>query len=586
MKHLSIIFLFLAACSNSQTSGCGADKLFTDYENWRLETFPSYASSRNHGKRHDSFFQNTEENIAKVHEQKKDFLNRAQKLMNSESCESQKTNLSLFHYDLKESIEGYKYNTRFIEFSSLGGPHTSLPQMYKRVPLETKQNYQDYLTRLSKIPEVFEQSKTLSRKGMKLKMVPPKVTFQGYESSFLDLAKGEVEESSFYKPFKDLPESFSEKTKEELKSRAKKIISEKVQPAYKDLHQFWTKEYYPNLREGIAASDLPQGEEYYNFQVRKMTTLDVSAKEVHEIGLREVKRIRSEMEKIAAKKGFKNDLAGFFKHLRTSPQYYAKSEKDLLEKTALILKTIDGKLPKLFKELPSLPYGIEPIPSFIAEKSPAAYYNSGRFEIGKSGTFQINLSDLNSRPLYNLVALSLHEAVPGHHLQIALAQELKGLPEFRKNSGPTAFVEGWALYAESLGEKVGMYEDPLDDFGRLTYEQWRAMRLVVDTGIHAFGWSREKAINFMKENSGLSEKNIVAEVDRYINWPGQALAYKMGQLKILELRDFSEKELGEKFDIRDFHQVVLGSGAIPLPMLEENVKEYVKKMRTPQKRQG
>ncbi len=310
-----------------------------------------------------------------------------------------------------------------------------------------------------------------------------------------------------------------------------------------------------------------------------MTTLDLTAKEVHDIGLREVSRILGEMKAIAAERGYKDNLKGYIHELRTNSKYYAKTEQELLDKTAFILKTMDGKLPKLFKKLPSLPYGIEPIPAFIADKSPAAYYTPGRFEIGRAGIYQINLSNLKSRPLYNLPALSLHEAVPGHHLQIALAQEMEGLPEFRKGAHVTAFIEGWGLYAESLGKMVGMYPTLEDNFGRLTYEQWRAMRLVVDTGIHAFGWSRQKAIDFMKENSALSEKNIIAEVDRYIGWPGQALAYKMGELKIQELRKYSEDQLGDQFDIKEFHAVVLGSGAIPLSLLEKHVRDYVAKLK-------
>lgn len=593
MSKYFILFLFvLSSClqgesvknsdqvsvKNKKRDKCGAEKFFAEYENWLLETYPMYASKKNWGERHNTFFQQTEENIQNVQEKTKEQLARVEELLNKKRCKSQNLNLSLLKNELSESIEGHQFKTYYIQFQSMGGPHTWLPQMHNRVPLDSLLNYKDLLERMSKVPEVFEQSKALALKGLQENITPPQVTFKDYESSFLDIVNTEPEKSPYFKPFKELPDHFKVSEKEALQEKAKKIIKEKIQPAYKSLHEFWVNDYYPNLRKTIAAEDLPNGKAYYAFQIKKMTTLEKTADEVHKIGLDEVKRILSEMAAIKDKVKFKGTLKEFFNELRTNPKYYAKSKQELLEKNAFILKTVDGKLPKLFKKLPMLPYGVEPIPDYIADKSPAAYYIRGDMKIGKAGTYQINLSNLESRPLYNLVALALHEAVPGHHLQISLAQELKGLPEFRKNSGPTAFIEGWGLYAESLGKDLGMYNDPLDDFGRLTYEQWRAMRLVVDTGIHSKGWSRQKAIDFMKENSGLSEKNITTEVDRYINWPGQALAYKMGELKIKELRSYTKRNLEGKFDIRDFHDVVLGSGAVPLPLLEKNVKNYVSKV--------
>ncbi len=573
---LILVILTLLSCSpNSGAKKCAAEDLYNDYWSWMMETYPTWASLKGWGERHNTFFDNTEENIKKVKSEKKEFLKKVEKLLTSKSCKSENTNLSLLKHSISMDVEGDEFNTHYIQFEPTGGPHTSLPQLHKRVPLKTLQNYKDYLERLRKVPTVFKQAMEMSLKGVKKGFTPPKVTFKDYESSMLDLSKGEAKESPYYKPFIKMPDSLSKTQQESLRLQAKKTISEKIQPAYKGLHSFWVKDYYPKLRESIAASDLPNGEAFYKYRIKEMTTLDKTAKEIHEIGLSEVKRILLEMETIKKKVEFKGSLKDFFNELRTNPKFYAKTPEELMSKTAVILKTIDGKLPELFKVMPMLPYGLEPIPDYIAHKSPAAYYYGGDIKIGKAGTYQLNLSSLNSRPLYNLVALSLHEAVPGHHLQIALSQELKGLPEFRKSLGPTAFIEGWGLYAESLGKLVGMYKDPYDDFGRLTYEQWRAMRLVVDTGIHAFGWSRDKAIDFMKSNSGLSEKNIITEVDRYINWPGQALAYKMGELKMQELRKKAEKELGEKYDIREFHRVLLGEGAIPLPVLEENINRYI-----------
>jgi len=534
-------FVLMVSClePKTKTSSCSADRLFDEEWKWTMETSPTYASSLNYGERHNKFSENTVENLTKIHRNQKDFLEKAQNLIQSKTCEGRDLeNLNLFVFKLKEDIEAFQFKEYFVSFQSMGGPHTWLPQLYKRVPLKTVLNYSDYLERLEQIPRVFEQAKKMSLMGLKEGISPPKVTFKDYESSMLDLSKGEAEKSPYFLAF-------------------------------------WIERYYPNLREDIAASSLPNGKNFYDFQVRKYTTLDKTADEVHRIGKAEVSRILIEMRKIKEKVGFKGSLQDFFKHLRSSPQFYAKSKDELFMKTTHILKEMDGKMPKLFKTLPRLTYGVEPIPDFIAHKSPAAYYQGGNIDLGQAGTYQINLSKLDSRPLYNLEALSLHEAVPGHHHQIAISQEIKGFPKFRQNLGVTAFVEGWGLYAESLGKLVGMYRDPYSDFGRLTYEQWRAMRLVVDTGIHSKGWSRQKAIDYMASNSGLSLSNITTEVDRYINWPGQALAYKMGELKLQELRKHSQKKLGEKYDIRDFHDVVLGSGSLPLKLLEKKVDSYI-----------
>lgn len=588
MKKIICLFcvsLLFTSCLKSEktsekVSSCGANEFFESEWTYALETYPTFASSRNYGERHNEFFQNTPENLEKEYQRSLKTLEKAEAMLSDESCSSRDLeNLELFIHGEKDGIEEYKFKTRFMVFSSRGGPHVWMPQMYKRFPLKTVQNYKDYVERMSKVPNVFARAKALSLRGLKEGLTPPKATFKNYETTFTDLSSGDPEKSPFFGPFKDFPASFSAEEKEMLKKSAIQTITERIQPAYADLHQFWVKEYFPKLRTSIGASELPNGKAFYDYRVRKFTTLDYTAKEVHEIGKKEVARLLGEMKEIKKKVGFTGDLKSFFKELRTNPKFYAKSKEDLLKETTFILKNMDGKLPQLFKTLPRLTYSVEPIPDFIAHKAPAAYYQHGNAALSKAGTYQINLSNLPSRPLYNLEALSLHEAVPGHHLQIAIAQEIEGLPEFRKQGGFTAFVEGWGLYSESLGKLVGMYKDPYSDFGRLTYEQWRAMRLVVDTGIHAFGWSRQKAIDYMTENSGLSVKNIITEVDRYINMPGQALAYKMGELKIKELRALSEKELGDKYDIREFHDVVLGSGGVPLKLLEKNVKAFIAKIK-------
>ncbi|MBA2244714.1 MAG: DUF885 domain-containing protein, partial [Gemmatimonadetes bacterium] len=352
-----------------------------------------------------------------------------------------------------------------------------------------------------------------------------------------------------------------------------------VVPAYQEFLEFMTGEYVPGARQTIAARDLPNGQEYYEYLVRSYTTLDVTPEEVHQRGLSEVSRIRAEMEEIMRQAGHRGSFQEFLTFLRSDPRFYVDSPEELLRHTSLVLKRMDGQLPRLFGRLPRMPYGIREIPAFIAPRTTTAYYSRPSGDGTRSGTYWVNTYDLRSRPLYEVEALSLHEAVPGHHLQIALQQELEGIPSFRRFSGFTAFTEGWALYAERLGLESGFYTDPYSNFGRLTYEMWRACRLVVDTGMHYKGWTRQQAIDFMAENSALSLLNITNEVDRYIAWPGQALAYKTGELKIRELRQEAERELGTAFDVRVFHDVVLGSGAVPLTVLEENVRRYIAEAR-------
>jgi uncharacterized protein (DUF885 family) len=336
-------------------------------------------------------------------------------------------------------------------------------------------------------------------------------------------------------------------------------------------------EYLPAARGSIAASALPSGREFYRYRVKHFTTLDVTPEEIHQLGLSEVKRIRAEMASVIQESGFEGSFDAFLDFLRTDSQFYATSGDQLQKEIAYVLKRMDGQLPRLFKTLPRMPYGIRLVPEYIAPRTTAAYYSRPAGDGTRAGFYYINVFNLKGRPLYQIEALSLHEAVPGHHLQIAIQQELTGLPKFRQYAGFTAFVEGWALYAERLGLEVGFYENPYSNFGRLSYEMWRACRLVVDTGMHYLGWTRRQAIQFMRNNTALSLHNITAEVDRYISWPGQALAYKMGELKIRELRQRAEGKLGERFDVRDFHQVVLEAGSVPLDVLDRNVQRYIDK---------
>jgi uncharacterized protein (DUF885 family) len=383
------------------------------------------------------------------------------------------------------------------------------------------------------------------------------------------------EKSLLYEPLAKMPDAITPEDRQRLIEAGRRAIAESVVPGYRKFLAFMESEYVPRARGSIGASALPQGREFYRHRVRQFTTLDVTPDEVHQLGLSEVKRIRQEMDQIIAKLDFDGDFATFIQFLRTDPQFYATTGEQLLKDVTYVLKRMDGELPRLFGTLPRTPYGIREIPSYIAPRTTTAYYMPPTGDGTQAGFYYVNTYQLNSRPLYDVEALSLHEAVPGHHLQIALQQELVDLPPFRRFASVAAFVEGWGLYAERLGLEVGFYEDPYSDFGRLTYEMWRACRLVVDTGIHYFGWTREQAIDFMARNSALALHNIRAEVDRYISWPGQAVAYKMGELKIRQLRALAEQELGDRFDVRQFHDAVLSGGAVPLTILESQVKAYI-----------
>jgi uncharacterized protein (DUF885 family) len=419
------------------------------------------------------------------------------------------------------------------------------------------------------------------REGIKRGITVPNVIMQRYREPLEAQIVDDPEKSLFYKPLLEFPESVPESDREGLQAMARTAIKESIVPAYKQFLAFMRDEYVPSCRGTIAASALPNGREYYRFCVAKFTTLDdASPEQVHSIGKAEVERIRGEMDEIIKKLKFDGDFAKFTEFLRTDPKFYAKTAEELEKEVSFVLKRMDGQLPKLFGHLPRMPYGVRQVPEYIAPQATFAYYQSPTGDGRRAGFFYINTYNLSSRPLYMLEALSLHEAVPGHHLQLAIQQELENIPQFRKYTGFTAFVEGWALYSERLGREAGFYKDPYSDFGRLTMEIWRACRLVVDTGIHYLGWTREQAIEYMRDNSAMPLHDIRAEVDRYIGWPGQALAYKTGEMKISELREEAESELGERFDVRAFHDVVLGSGAVPLGMLEINVREWIERSKS------
>ena len=485
-------------------------------------------------------------------------------------------NRDMFERELRDAIAEHQFGAWRMPWNADSGFHTALAQLPSFVPLATVRDYEGYIARLRGMPVYVRQQVALLREGLRAGFTLPRVVLEGYDATIRAHVVDDPDQSVFAAPFRSFPAGVPETERERLRAAGRSAIREGAIAAYRELLDFYSNEYLPGARATTAASELPRGREFYAHLVRSFTTLEVTPEEVHRIGRSEVARIRSEMEGVMRATGFQGDFAAFLAFLRTEPRFYTKTGDQLLKEASWIAKRMDGKLPSLFLTLPRLPYGVEPVPAHIAPKYTGGRYVEPPMDGTRAGTYWVNTHALESRPLYTLEALTLHEAVPGHHLQIALQHELQGLPAFRRVSGIGAFVEGWALYAERLGLEAGFYSDPYSNFGRLTYEMWRACRLVVDTGIHALGWTRQQAIDFLAANTALSLHEVRTEIDRYISWPGQALAYKMGELKIRELRSLAERELGPRFDVRAFHDAVLANGPVPLPTLEELIREYVK----------
>jgi uncharacterized protein (DUF885 family) len=509
-----------------------------------------------------------------------EFLRRLEAIDRSALPREEQISYDIFRQQQRDALAGHGFRAYLMPITNREGFHTSFPQLHERVPLNTTRDYENYIARLRDFQRYTREHIALMREGARAGMILPAVVLRGIEETIRPHVVDDPAQSRLWAPFAEFPAAVPQAERARLQAAGRAAITESVVPAYREFLEFVTGEYVPAARAGIAAADLPNGRDYYRHLVRSFTTLDLTPEQVHETGVAEVRRIRAEMEEIIRGTGFRGSFADFIQFLRTDPRFYVDTPDALLRETAWVMKRMDGELPRLFGRLPRMPYTIRPIPDYIAPRTTTAYYTRPAGDGTRPGIYWVNTYDLRSRPLYEVEALSLHEAVPGHHLQIALQQELEGLPTFRRFSGFTAFVEGWALYAERLGLEVGFYTDPYSDFGRLTYEMWRACRLVVDTGLHYQGWTRQQAIDFMAENTALTLLNITNEVDRYIAWPGQALAYKMGELKIRELRAEAERELGGAFDVRAFHDVVLGSGAVPLSVLQENVRRYVAEART------
>lgn len=496
-------------------------------------------------------------------------------------------NYDLYRELLSTAEEGLQYGddanpfrgvvprSLWMPLNQMGGIQQSAASTLATMPRKSIANYEDILARLEQLPRRVEQNLALLQEGLKNGYTPPKIAVRDLPKQVADLIPADPSKSALLEPFENFPASIPEGERSKLRDRAIKLYTNAVAPAFQKLHDYLEKTYLPACRESIAATAQPNGTAAYQFHIRWQTTTNLSAKEIHEIGLAEVKRIRAEMDQVIAKSGFKGSFHEFTEFLRTDPRFYYDDAEELVDGYRVLVKKIDPELAHEFGKLPRLPYGVCVIPEFKAPSQTTAYYQQGAPAAGRAGCYFVNTYNLRARPKWEMEALSLHESVPGHHLQIALAQEQEDVPEFRRHVGYSAFVEGWALYGESLGPALGLYKDPYSKFGQLSYEMWRAVRLVVDTGMHAMGWTRDQAIQFFKDNTGKTDQDIVVEVDRYIVWPGQALAYKLGQLKIRELRAEAEKKLGAKFDVRKFHDAVLESGAVPLNVLEAHMREWM-----------
>jgi uncharacterized protein (DUF885 family) len=546
-----------------------------------IKESPMFATSVGRHKYDDRLGSSTMADLERRNAQEKATLAELKAIDRSKLPPEEMVNYDIFEQQIENGIASFELGDYQMPFNADSGFHSGFARLAQNMPMATTKDYENYISRLNQWPRHVREEIALMRIGIARGMTVARATLDGYDSTITAHIVDDPEKSVFWKPFAKFPSTVPEGDRERLRQAGRKAVMEGAVVGYTEFLDFFHNEYLPHARTTLGASELPNGRAYYAQQIREYTTLDLTPEQIHKIGLSEVERISGEMNAVMKEVGFKGDFPAFLVFLRTDPRFYAKTPEELLMRASRIAKRIDGKLPSLFKTLPRLPYTVEPVPADIAPK-----YTSGRYVGAPEGSTQpgiywVNTYMLESRPLYNLEALTLHEAVPGHHLQISLSRELTGLPNFRRFSYISAFGEGWGLYCEWLGLEAGIYSDPYSNFGRLTYEMWRACRLVVDTGIHSMGWTRKQAIDYLASHTALPLHEVETEVDRYISWPGQALSYKLGELKIKELRKRAEGTLGTRFDLRAFHDVVLGSGAVPLKVLEANVDRWIETQKAP-----
>jgi uncharacterized protein (DUF885 family) len=560
--------------------------LEADWQRW-MQEYPEVATHVGYPGQDDRWTDDSPAGIAHRKKHLADSLAKLKAIHRNDLPPGEQLNFDLYLELLETADEGLQYGddpfpfrnvvprSLWMPLNQMGGLQQEAAETLAMQPHHTVADYEIILKRLGALPAAVDEQVALLQDGLKRGFTPPKIALRDLPKQIADLTPGDALASPLLQAFTEFPPNFPEADRARLIEKAKSIYTGSLTPAIHKLHDYVASTYLPACRENIAATALPNGASAYAFHVRWQTTTNLTPQQIHEIGLAEVKRIRAEMDKVIASAKFQGSFHDFTEFLRTDPRFYYERPEDLVNGYRIIAKRIDPGLAHLFGKLPRLPYGVCPIPDFKAPSQTTAYYQPGSPQAGRPGCYFVNTFNLHARPKWEMEALSLHEAVPGHHLQISLAQEMENAPEFRKHVGYSAFVEGWALYSEGLGDDLGLYTDPYSKFGQLSYEMWRAVRLVVDTGMHSMGWTREQAIQFFKDNTGKTDQDITVEVDRYIVWPGQALAYKLGQLKIRELRAEAERRLGAKFNIRAFHDAVLEQGAIPLSLLEPHITHWL-----------
>jgi uncharacterized protein (DUF885 family) len=560
--------------------------LDTDWKRW-MELYPEFATAVGYPGQNRRWSDDSPPGI----EARKAHLAASLKKLKSFSLEAlppaEQLNYDLYRELLETAEEGLQYGDDPMPFrnvvptnlwmplNQMGGVQQGAAETLSTQPRQSAADYEGIVARLEALPKNVEEQLALLKEGLRKGYTQPKVTMRDVPEQIAALVPEDPMKSTLLEAFTEFPPSIGEADRTRLAAQAIQIYSNGVRPIFLKLRDYVANTYVPACREAIAATALPNGSTSYAFHVRWQTTTNLTPLQIHEVGLAEVKRIRAEMDQLIASSGYKGSFHDFTEFLRNDKQFYFDKPDDLVNAYKIVAKSIDPQLVHEFGKLPRNQYGVIPIPDFKAPSQTTAYYQPGAPPAGRPGYYFVNTYNLAARPKWEMEALSLHEAVPGHHLQISLSQELEDVPEFRKHVGYSAFVEGWALYGESLGEELGLYKDPYSKFGQLSYEMWRAVRLVVDTGMHTMGWTRERAIQFFKDNTGKTDQDITVEVDRYIVWPGQALAYKIGQLKIRELRTMAEQKQGAKFNVRGFHDAVLENGAVPLSVLEPRVRQWI-----------
>ena len=567
------LMLLMGLCAHADPGEDLAALLAEAWE-WQVSENPVFASQLGDRRKNDQWQDLSLEAITRQHEDQRAFLRRLRAIDSSALTAADQLNYDLFRRELERSIDGHQYKGYLMPMSQRGGVQ-SLESTAETVRLANIKDYEDWLVRMAGVEKMIEQTIKLQEEGRKTGYMPPKILMERIPDQIGSQLVEDPESSPFFIAFAEMPDAIAEADQERLRQTAKEIIDESIVPAYRRFNRYFNNTYLPASRDSIGASSLPNGEAFYEYTARSFTTTGMTPDEIHRLGLNEVKRIRGEMQLVIDELEFEGSFADFLNFLRTDPQFYYDTPEELFEGYLAVSKRIDPELIKLFGKLPRMPYGLRAIPNNIAPDTTTAYYNQPAADGSRPGYYYVNLYRPEVRPKYEMEVLSVHEAVPGHHLQIALQMELEEMPEFRKYVDFTAFTEGWGLYSESLGYEIGLYKDPYSRFGALTYDMWRAVRLVVDTGMHYKGWTRQQAIDFFMDNAAKTEQDIVNEIDRYISWPGQALAYKIGQLKMLELRRKCEGALGEAFDIRAFHDEMLGGGALPMEILETRMNRWL-----------